>query len=122
MGVLEGSGTVKTGAASEIGLIRRTHSASSSVSGVVSAGFATTGLARRDSEVSDRERGDVVIGEGERGRKREGDEEGSQMQGTKKKRRVAPMLVNVPAVVESPSESAVSGTMDPPSVPPSAEP
>jgi hypothetical protein len=92
------------------------------MSGVVGAGFAVTGLGRRDSEVSERERGDVVMGEGERGRKREGDEEGGQIQGAKKKRRVAPMLVNVPAVAESPSESAISGTMDPPSVPPSAEP
>jgi len=105
-------------------LTRRTHSASSSVSGVVGAGFASAGLTRRDSEVSERERekADVVMSEAERGRKREGDEEGGQMQGAKKKRRVAPMLVNVPAVAASPSESALSGTMDPPSVPPSAEP
>jgi hypothetical protein len=84
----------------------------------------SAGSARRDSEVSERdvERADAVMGELEKGRKREGDEEGGQMQGAKKKRRVAPMLVNVSAVVESPSESAVSGTMDPPSVPPSAEP
>lgn len=122
MGVTEGSGVVRAGTTNESGLNRRTHSSSSSVSGVVAAGFGLAGLARRDSEVSGKERGDVVIGDGERGRKREGDEEGGQMQGTKKKRRVAPMLVNAPAAAVSPSESAVSGTMDPPSVPPSAEP
>jgi len=116
---------MRTGGTSETGLTRRTHSASSSASGVVGAGFVSAGMMRRDSEVSerDRERVDAVMGEGERGRKREGDEEGGgQMQGAKKRRRVAPMRVNVSAVAESPSESAVSGTMDPPSVPPSAEP
>ena len=119
MGAAEG--TVRVGASSEVGLIRRTHSASSSVSGVVAAGFVSAGLARRDSELSEREK-DVVGGEGEKGRKREGDDEGGQMQGAKTKRKVAPTLVSVPAVAGSPSESAVSGTMDPPSVPPSAEP
>lgn len=124
-GVGEGFG----GASGRVGsvegsLTRRTHSASSSVSGVVGPGFVPTGLARRDSEISEkeRERGDVGMAEWVQGRKREGDEEGGQLQGAKKKRRVAPVQIGVHTVAESPTESAISGTMDPPSVPPSAEP
>lgn len=89
---------------------RRTHSASSSVSGIIGpgSGFAV----RRDSDVS--ERPDIT--EGVVGTKREGED---VEQAKKKRRRIAPTQIN--ALVESPAESA-AGSMDPPSVPPSAEP
>lgn len=89
---------------------RRTHSASSSVSGIVGlggSGFA----ARRDSEVSERPDMEALVGT-----KREGED---VEQARKKRRRVAPTQIN--ALAESPAESA-AGSMDPPSVPPSAEP
>lgn len=94
---------------------RRTHSASSSVSGIVGSGFAV----RTDSDVSERpDVGSTLEGASvaaTQGMKREGEDKGS----APKRRRIAPTPVS--AFAESPAES-VGGSMDPPSVPPSAEP
>ena len=94
----------------------RTHSASSSVSGVT-AGFAV----RRDSDASERPDA-LALGESAAAAalqlppKREADDQPSDRV---KRRRIAPTNIN--PLAESPAESA-AGSMDPPSVPPSAEP
>ena len=99
----------------------KTHSASSSVSGVAGAGFAV----RRDSDAS--ERPDLLLALGEAGggvaallpqaTKRDGEDQAAER--APKRRRVAPTQIN--PLAESPVEST-AGSMDPPSVPPSAEP
>jgi len=106
-----GGTTAQTAAALEA--LWRSHSASSSVSGGTAVGFAV----RRDSDASERPDA-LVLGEGGTAAapKREGDEHASDRV---KRRRVAPTQIN--PLAESPAESA-AGSMDPPSVPPSAEP
>jgi hypothetical protein len=104
--------------------IKRTHSASSSVSGVVPSGaLSGSGFAiRRDSEVSERpELSSYVDAGSATPAKRDAVGESGEDEARKKRRRVAPTTLGLVAA-ESPTAESVAGSMDPPSVPPSAEP
>lgn len=101
---------------------RRTHSASSSVSGIMGSVSGTGFAVRRDSELSERpESQGMFVESSATGLKRDAVSDGTEDEARKKRRRIAP--TSLAAInADSPAAESVTGSMDPPSVPPSAEP